>query len=140
MTGYSIDKLNIGDAETIEKTFTQDDVDKFGEVSLDMNPLHFDDSFASTTRFGKCIIHGFLSASLISAVIGMKLPGPGCIYLSQKLKFMKPVFVGDTIKATITVREINTEKNICTLDTICTNQDAETVVLGEAIVMPPVKV
>jgi len=136
LVGKVISDLSIGDTACIEKTFLPDDVEAFGKASLDMNPLHFDEEFAATTRFRRPIIHGILTAGLISAVIGMELPGPGCIYLSQELKFLKPVFIGDRIKAIVTVKELLCEKNICKLDTVCTNQVGDIVVQGIAVVMP----
>ena len=86
--------------------------------------------------FKKRIAHGMLGAGLISAVLGMQLPGPGCIYLGQELKFTAPVYFGDTIRATVTVTEIKAEKNICRLSTVCTNQDGKTVIEGTATTMP----
>ena len=101
------------------------------------NPAHTNEVSASQTPFGGRIAHGILGAGFISAVLGMKLPGPGTIYLGQELKFTRPVHIGDTVTATCTVREIIPEKNIVKFDTVCTNQRDEIVIQGMATVMPP---
>jgi 3-hydroxybutyryl-CoA dehydratase len=125
--------LKIGDAVSLTKTITEDDVQKFGELTGDFNPVHFDEEFARNTRFGRRIAHGMLSASLISGVLGNKLPGT--IYLSQTLKFVAPVYLGDTVTVRATVTNIREDKPIVTLETICTNQNGETVIKGEAVVL-----
>ena len=127
----------IGDSATLTKTFTESDVRKFAEISGDHNPLHIDSAFAATTRFKQQIVHGMLTAGTISAVLGMKLPGPGCIFLKQELNFRAPVYFGDTITATATVTKIRDDKPIITLNTVCTNQDGIDVIDGEAILMVP---
>jgi 3-hydroxybutyryl-CoA dehydratase len=109
-------------------------VEAFGELVGDKNPIHFDESYAKTTRFGRRIAHGMLSASLISAVIANKLPGPGSVYLSQTLKFTNPVFLGDELTATVTVLSVREDKPIATLETICSKTDGTVVVKGEAVV------
>jgi 3-hydroxybutyryl-CoA dehydratase len=109
-------------------------VEAFGELVGDKNPIHFDESYAKTTRFGRRIAHGMLSASLISAVIANKLPGPGSVYLSQTLKFTSPVFLGDELTATVTVLSVREDKPIATLETICSKADGTVVVKGEAVV------
>lgn len=137
--GKTISELHIGDTAYIEKTFTHEDVVAFGNVCLDLNPMHFDEAFALKSIFKKRVVHGILTAGLISAVIGMKLPGPGSIYLSQELVFMKPVFIEDRIRADVIIKEIIKEKNTCLIDTICTNQCGDVVLKGMATVMPPLK-
>jgi 3-hydroxybutyryl-CoA dehydratase len=128
-------KLKIGDSASISKTITDADIQAFAEVSGDHNPLHLDEEYAAQTRFGRRIAHGMLSASLISAVLANELPGTGSVYLSQSLKFVKPVFLGDTVTARVTVIGIRDDKPIVTLDTVCVNQHEETVLKGEATVM-----
>jgi 3-hydroxybutyryl-CoA dehydratase len=128
-------KLNIGDSASISKTITDADIHAFAEVSGDHNPLHLDDEYAAKTRFGRRIAHGMLSASLISAVLANELPGAGSVYLSQTLKFVKPVFPGDTVTARVTVTEIRDDKPIVKLETVCLNQRDETVLQGEARVL-----
>jgi 3-hydroxybutyryl-CoA dehydratase len=133
LTKYS--DLKIGQSAEVTHTITADDIQTFGDLSGDYNPLHFNDEWAKTTMFGGRIAHGLLSASFISTVIGMKLPGPGTIYLSQSMKFMRPVRIGDTITARVEVAALNDEKKRVTMKTVCTNQDQEVVVDGEALIM-----
>jgi 3-hydroxybutyryl-CoA dehydratase len=128
-------KLTIGDTASISKTITDSDIHAFADVSGDHNSLHLDDDYASTTRFGRRIAHGMLSASLISAVLGNDLPGAGSVYLSQTLKFVRPVFPGDTVTARVTVVAIRDDKPIVTLETVCVNQKNEPVLTGEATVL-----
>jgi len=109
-------------------------VERFGEAVGDLNPIHFDEAFAKTTRFGRRIAHGMLSASLISAVIGNKLPGPGSIYISQTLHFTSPVYPGDELTAKVTILSVRQDKPIATLETICSKQDGTVVLKGEAVV------
>jgi len=127
----------VGEAASLDKVITEEDVELFGRVSLDRNPVHFDEAYAATTRFGGRIAHGMLSAGLISAVLGTRLPGPGSVYLGQTLRFMAPVRIGDTITATVTVRHVREDKPIVTLETRCTNQSGEVVLTGEATVLVP---
>ena len=128
-------KFNPGDTAEITKTIEQADVDAFAAVTGDHNPIHVDEAFAKTTRFGRRIAHGMLTASLISSVLANKLPGEGSVYLGQTLKFVAPVFPGDEITARVTVREIREDKPIVKLDTVCVNQRGETVIRGEATVV-----
>jgi 3-hydroxybutyryl-CoA dehydratase len=127
--------FNVGDSAEITKTIEQADILAFADVTGDHNPVHVDEAFAQTTRFGKTIAHGMLSASLISAVLAAKLPGAGSIYLGQTLQFVAPVFPGDQITARVTVKEIREDKPIVKLETICLNQRNETVIRGEATVL-----
>jgi acyl dehydratase len=128
-------KIKPGDTASVSKTITDDDIHKFADVSGDHNPLHLDDEFARTTRFGRRIAHGMLSASLISSVIANQLPGQGSIYLGQTLQFVAPVFPGDTLTAQVIVVSIRADKPIVKLETICTNQRDEVVIKGEATVL-----
>lgn len=127
--------LTIGQAASMAKTISSDDLRLFAEVSLDTNPVHFDAEFAEKTRFGGIIAHGMIPAGLISAVIGTRLPGPGTIYLGQTLQFKRPVRVGDTITATVTVATTREDKSIATLTTTVTNQAGDVVLTGEATVL-----
>ena len=128
-------KFSVGDSAEITKTIEQADVDAFAAVSGDQNPIHVDEEFAKTTRFGKRIAHGMFTASLISSVLANKLPGEGSVYLGQTLQFVAPVFPGDEITARVTVKEIREDKPILKLDTICINQRDEIVIRGEATVL-----
>lgn len=133
----TIRELKIGDQASTANTISESDVYLFAGITGDHNPAHVNEVYASQTRFGRRIAHGILSAGLISAVLAMKLPGPGTIYLGQELKFVRPVYFGDTITATCTVSELLPEKNIARLETVCTNQDGAVVIKGTATVMPP---
>lgn len=133
--------LKIGDSFTLQKEITDYDVRTFAEISGDKNPLHLDDEYAKTTMFKQRIAHGMLSAGVISAAIGMHLPGIGTTYLSQSLQFKKPVFIGDTISVVIEVANIVEKKkfNIATLKTTVKDSKGDVVVEGEATVIPPVE-
>jgi 3-hydroxybutyryl-CoA dehydratase len=128
-------RFKAGDTAEITKTIEQSDIDSFANVTGDLNPVHVDEEFAKTTRFGRRIAHGMLTASLISAVLANKLPGEGSVYLGQTLQFVAPVFPGDEITARVTVREVREDKPIVKLETICLNQRGEVVVRGEATVL-----
>jgi len=127
--------MKVGDSAEITKTIEQSDIDAFARVTGDHNPVHVDEEFAKTTRFGRRIAHGMLTASLISAVLANKLPGEGSVYLGQTLKFVAPVFPGDEITARVTVLEIREDKPIVKLETVCVNQRGEVVIRGEATVL-----
>ena len=127
--------FSVGDSAEITKTMEQADIDAFADVTGDHNPVHVDEEFAKTTRFGRRIAHGMLTASLISSVLANKLPGEGSVYLGQTLQFVAPVFPGDEITARVTVKEIREDKPILKLETICINQRDEIVIRGEATVL-----
>jgi 3-hydroxybutyryl-CoA dehydratase len=129
--------LKVGDSASRTKTITDADVQDFARASGDTNPVHLDEDYAATTRFGRRIAHGMLTGSLISAVLGNDLPGNGSIYLGQEFKFKAPVFIGDTITATVEVTAYREEKRIATLKTTCTNQEGVVVLEGEAVVIAP---
>ena len=137
MTSYTMDELKMGQSASYTKTITESDVKLFAELSGDSNPVHLDDDFAKNTIFKGRIAHGMLCGSLISTVLGMYLPGPGSIYLKQELKFMAPVYFGDTLTATCSVKEKVVEKNRVILDCKVTNQNDVVVISGEATIMPP---
>jgi acyl dehydratase len=128
-------KMKPGDSAEITKTIEQADVDAFADLTGDHNPVHVDEEFAKTTRFERRIVHGMLTASLISSVLANKLPGEGSVYLGQTLQFLKPVFPGDVITARVTVKEIREDKPIVKLETLCINQRGEIVIRGEATVL-----
>lgn len=137
MKGKTITEIQIGDQAYFEKTISESDIYMYAGITGDLNPVHINRQVAEKSFFKKRIAHGMLSAGLISAVLGMQLPGPGTIYLEQELKFMKPVYIGDTIKAIVVVKEKLVEKNIVILETVCINQNNENVLKGRAVVMPP---
>jgi 3-hydroxybutyryl-CoA dehydratase len=133
---YYIEDLKPGMSESFTKTVTERDIELFGEVSGDVNPVHFDEAFARNTIFKGRIVHGVLSASYISTVLGMKMPGPGTIFMSLTTRFKALVRIGDTVTATCTVRDVNAEKRRVVFDCVCKVGDT-TVVDGEAMVMAP---
>ncbi|MFN2528631.1 MAG: MaoC family dehydratase [Candidatus Baltobacteraceae bacterium] len=122
-----------GQQASITRIVTASDVEAFAGISGDTNPVHLDQEFAAKSRFKKRIAHGILSAGYISAVLGSKLPGPGTIYLSQSITFKAPVYLGDTVTATVTVLNYRPDKHILTLRTECTNQDGIVVLEGQAV-------
>src|SRR6476620_184655 len=127
--------LKLGDAFSTQRHVTDELIRKFADVSGDYNPIHLDEDFAKTTRFGKRIAHGMLSGAFISAVLGYEFKERKIVYLSQSMKFTAPVYIDDTVTATATVTNIREDKGIVTLETVCTNQNGEPVVKGEAVVM-----
>ena len=135
---YYIDDLKPGMSESFTKTISERDIQLFGEVSGDTNPVHFDEEFAKTTMFKGRIAHGMLSASYISTVLGMQMPGPGTIFMSLTTRFKAPVRIGDTVVATCTVREVVAEKRRVVFDCACKVGEI-TVVDGEAMVMAPAR-
>jgi len=135
--GLTIKELNIGDKASFQKTISETDVYLYAGITGDLNPAHINQVEAEATMFQGRIAHGMLTAGLVSAVLGMQLPGPGSIYLGQELKFLAPVRMGDTIKAEVEVIEKIEEKNRIKLNTICTNQNGVEVLKGIATIMPP---
>jgi len=134
--GMYIEDLEEGQSASFSKTITDADIVMFAGVSGDTNPVHLDADFAAGTMFKERIAHGMLSASLISTVLGTKLPGPGAIYMSQTLKFKAPVKIGDTVTATGTVSTLNREKRRATIACVC-SVGGKPVIEGEAMVMVP---
>jgi 3-hydroxybutyryl-CoA dehydratase len=128
-------QIIIGQEASLSKTASEQGVQEFARLTGDMNPVHLDHEFALKTRFGKQIVHGMWVASLISALLGTKLPGPGTIYLSQSLKFLAPVFINETITATVRVIKKREDKPILTLRTTCVNENGQIVLDGEAVVL-----
>ncbi len=132
--GYDIEDLEVGMSASFAKTVTEADIVLFAGVSGDNNAVHTNEEFAATTVFGGRIAHGFLTASVISAAVANRLPGPGTVYLGQQLRFRAPVRPGDTVHATVTVKSIDLGKARAVLDTICRVRDV-VVIDGEATVM-----
>jgi acyl dehydratase len=136
MIGRTIEELSEGDWAEVLRHVEADDVAEFVEAVGDYNPIHSDAEYAASTPFKEPIAPGVFTAGLISAAIGTKLPGPGAVYLSQSLRFLKPVKLGDTITARVTVMEVIRERNRIRLATVCLNQRGDEVLTGEAWVMP----
>ncbi|MCU0498219.1 MAG: MaoC family dehydratase [Anaerolineae bacterium] len=129
--------IEVGMSASRTRTITDHDIRLFAEVSGDTNSVHLDEAYARQTPFGRRVAHGMLSASLISAILGNDLPGVGTIYLGQDLKFKAPVFIDDTITATVEVIHYREDKRIATLKTTCTNQAGVVVIEGQAVVIAP---
>lgn len=127
--------LKVGDDFSTSKQITDAVVRAFAELSGDFNPIHLDEEFAAKTQFKKRIAHGMISGALISAVLGNEFKEKKIVYLSQTMKFIAPVFIDDTVTATATVVDIREDKPIITIETVCTNQDGNTVVKGEGKIM-----
>jgi len=125
-----IDDFEQGQHVTFTKTFTDEDVQRFIAITSDVNPLHVDDAFAAKTRFGRRVLHGMLTASLFSTMVGMLLPGTGAIYRSQTLDFLRPVHVGETVTAHFTVRFVDRAKHRLVIDAWIENETEERVIEG----------
>ena len=137
MNSYTLDEIYVGQKASVTKTITKGDIYTFAGLVDDYSPVHVNKEFGEKSPFGQCIAHGFLSGSLFSTLAGNYLPGAGSLYVRQSLNFLRPVYAGDTITATVTVRSVNSQRNRAELDTVCTNQDGVQVVTGTAKVMPP---
>ncbi|MDT8324858.1 MAG: MaoC family dehydratase [Bacteroidota bacterium] len=136
MQGKTIEELRVGMTAHFTKTITEHDVYTFAGVTGDFNPVHIDAVAAEASMFAGRIAHGILCAGLISAVLGMQLPGPGAVYVSQNLRFRKPVYFGDTVTAEVEVAESSTARNRVTFSTRCRNQNGDVVAEGESVLMP----
>ena len=136
LSGVSIEKIESGMTAVYARTVTEADIVAFAGVSGDDNPVHLNQDYAATTMFKGRIAHGMLSVGYISAVIGTRLPGPGCVYLNQSLRFKAPVRIGDTVTARVTVTAVDRARNRVKLSTVCTVGD-KVVIDGEAEVMAP---
>ena len=132
--GYYLEDLSVGMTNIFTKTVTETDIVTFAGISGDTNPVHLNENYAQSTMFKERIAHGMLSAGFISAVLGTRLPGPGCIYLRQSLNFLAAVRIGDTVTARATVTELDEKKRRVTLQTVCSVGD-RVVVEGEALMM-----
>ena len=137
MLGKTIEEIKVGDTAKFSKTVSESDVYLFAGITGDLNPAHVSEDYAKDTFFKTRIVHGMLSASFISTVIGTMLPGPGTVYMRQEANFLAPVKFGDTITAVVEVAEIIADKKRVRLKTYCLNQENTTVVDGEALVSPP---
>lgn len=135
-SGINFEELYIDQQIEMTRSVSQHDVQEFARITGDTNPVHLDEDYAATTSFGQTIAHGMLTAGFISAAIGTQLPGPGCIYLEQHLKFKAPVYIGSTVTTRITITDINVRRRRLTLKTECFSQD-KLVVTGEATIMIP---
>lgn len=131
--------FRVGENASFSKTVTEADITTFAGLIGDFNPIHVDAEYARRSRFGRRVAHGMFTAGLISAVLGNRLPGPGAIYLSQQVEFLAPVYIGDTITATVSVLSWRPDKRIITLRTDCHNQEGTQVVTGQAVLLldPP---
>jgi 3-hydroxybutyryl-CoA dehydratase len=132
--GYDIEDLHVGMSASFAKTITEADIVLFAGVSGDNNAVHTNEKFAQTTPFGGRIAHGFLTASVISAAVANRLPGPGTVYLAQQMRFRAPVRPGDTVEATVIVKSVDVAKARAVLETVC-RVDDKIVIDGEATVM-----
>lgn len=127
-----ISDYTIGDKASLSKIFTQEEVNAFADISLDKNPIHIDEEAGKNSLFGKRVIHGILAASLISAVLGNKLPGPGAVYREQQLVFKKPAFPGDTLTAEVEILELHERSGLMMIKTVLKNQNGEILITGKA--------
>jgi len=134
--GFYVEDLEVGASASSSRTVSESDITKFAEVSGDFNPVHMDEEFARRTHFGSRIAHGMLTASFVSAMLANQLPGPGCIYVSQSLKFKAPVRIGDTVTTRVTVTNVRTSRKLVTLKTEVFVGDA-LVLDGEALAHVP---
>jgi len=137
MIGKTIEEIRLNETAEFSKTISESDVYLYAGVTGDLNPAHINEEYARETFFKTRIAHGMLAAGLISAVLGMSLPGPGSIYVRQEINFLAPVRIGDTVTARVEVIEIMSEKKQLRLRTTCSTQDGTLVLDGEAIVSPP---
>jgi 3-hydroxybutyryl-CoA dehydratase len=133
------EQLGVGKTYETSITITEEMVEHFAWATGDYNPIHMDEDYARGTNFKRRVVHGMLHAGLISGIMGTSFPGAGTVYLSQTLKFLKPVFIGDEVTYRLKVLEYLQEKNRLRLETVCITQRGETALTGEALVMPPNK-
>ncbi|MBF0452643.1 MAG: MaoC family dehydratase [Candidatus Magnetomorum sp.] len=137
MKGKTITEIQVGDFDEFSKTISESDIYLFAGITGDLNPAHINEAYAKNTFFKGRIAHGMLLAGFISSVIGMKLPGPGTIYIKQDLVFKGPAKIGDTVTARVEVLDVNLEKNRVRLKTSCINEEGKELVGGEALISPP---
>jgi 3-hydroxybutyryl-CoA dehydratase len=133
---YKIEEITPGMSASMSHVVTDEDVRKFAEVSGDYNPVHLDEDYAKDSRFGRRIAHGLFSASFFSGLFGTKLPGRGCVYAAQNLKFRRPVYIGDNVVATVTVLSVDAIKKRVLFSTVCSVEGKE-VILGDAEIFVP---
>ena len=137
MCGKKYEEIAIGDCESVTVVVSDDKVVQFADITGDENPIHLNEDYARKSVFGERIAHGLLTAALISAVLGTKLPGPGAVYISQNLKFMAPVKIGDKVTAIVEVVGKKDDKKRVTLKTNCFNNEGKAVIIGEAVMLVP---
>ncbi len=137
MNGKKVNELVAGETATFSKTISESDVYLYAGITGDLNPAHVDETYAAQTFFKGRIAHGMLLAGFVSNVVGMRLPGPGTVYIDQSLKFLAPARIGDTITAHVQVLEIDAGRNRVQLRTWCSNQEGTVVMEGLAKVSPP---
>jgi 3-hydroxybutyryl-CoA dehydratase len=137
-SGYFFDELHLGQTASLSKTITEEDLLMYSLVCLDTNPIHMNDEAGRRSRFGGRVAHGMLSAGLISALLGTRLPGPGTIYMRQSLKFHAPVMIGQTVDAIVEITDLNPSRKSATLRTRCLVKE-DVVIDGEAIVLVPTR-
>lgn len=133
---YKIEEITPGMSASMSHLITEEDVRKFSDVSGDHNPVHLDEEYAKQSRYGRRIAHGLFSASFFSGLFGTKLPGRGCVYAAQNLKFRRPVYIGDTVVATVTVLSVDLTKKRVLFSTVCSVNGKE-VILGNAEIFIP---
>src|SRR5436309_10562090 len=133
----TFDEIKVGDSASLSRTLTREDVQLFAVMSGDVNPAHVDEEYARSDLFHKIVAHGMWGASLISTVLGTKLPGPGAIYLGQSLKFRRPIALGDTVTVSVRATAKDAERRRVTFDCACVNQKGEVVISGAAEVLAP---
>lgn len=137
MDGVPFEEIRVGDSAELSRTVTASDVTLFAGLTGDVNPVHVDAVAAEASPFGERVAHGMLTAGMVSAVLGTRLPGPGCIYVGQTLRFTRPVRIGDTVTARVEVTEVQRDRRRVLLATTCRNQEDDTVLEGEAEVLIP---
>ena len=135
--GMTIHQFSLDQTFAKTVTVTEEMIENFARATGDKNPIHLDETYARETMFKTRVAHGMLQAGILSGILGMEFPGIGTIYLSQTLKFTKPVFIGDAVTFRLKVLEVNSEKNRLLLETTCTNSGGDMVLCGEALVLPP---
>ena len=137
LDNFTYDEITIGQTAVYSKAVEERDLQLFAAVSGDLNPVHLDAAYAATTAFGERIAHGMLTASFISAALAMELPGPGCIFMEQSLKFRLPVKIGDVITVKLTVTEMQARRKTLTMDCKAYNQHEKLVLTGTSVVIAP---
>eukprot|EP01084_Bolivina_argentea_P079797 144659_1 len=125
--------LSMGQKESISKTVTKEDIIKYSEITGDKNPLHFDEAYAAKTKFGKLVAQGGITAGLLNALVAMKMPGNGTVFLNQNLQYTKPVYIGDTVTATATITKLHAKKPVTTIAVEIKNQNEEVVLHGTCV-------
>ncbi len=125
--------LSVGQTATRSKTITREHVEQYAEITGDRNPLHFDAGFAAATKFGRLVVHGGLISGILNALVAEDMPGPGTVFMSMDLQFLKPVYIGGTITATAEAVEVHPEKPVCTLAVRIVRDDGETVLTGTTV-------